>query len=123
MGRELTDFHKWFPQMAILTFHGINKVIDRKCIEKSFPWLGALDIHMEKKQQKSFTRGNIMKALRLNPYLTRLWISGNAWDAKLLQNMSKHLQRLQLLIIKWTDRFCNLKKGTDHFKKFQWFFH
>lgn len=117
MGKNLTDFNKWFPQMQHLEFWCPDLIINRNNIEKYFSNLEHMTIGGLFKYNKdiSFNYSNITEFVRLNPQLRSLKVRGDMMNAVFIQRISKHLQRLESLDIH-CEHFFNLDRGLIHFK-------
>lgn len=117
LGKNLTDFNKWFPQMHRLEVLCPDRIINRNNIEKHFPNLENMMIGGLFKYNKDilFNCSNITEFVRLNPQLRSLKVSGDMMNATFIQRISKHLQGLGNLEID-CEHFFNLDDSVIHFK-------
>lgn len=121
LGEPLNDIAKWFPYAIQLTFCGSNQIAAHNSIPSNFQRLSSFVVNL-KNHHKSHFKVYVMNLLRQHScFLTRLKISGDGWNMKFLQNVSKHLQNIDTLDIHWTNKFSNLNgRGKSprpiHFK-------
>lgn len=121
LGEPLYDIAKWFPYLIELTFCGSNQIAAHNSIPSNFQSLSTFKVTL-KNHHKSHFRAYVINLLRQHSFLKRLAISGDGWNAKFLQNVSKHLQNVHTLDIRWTNKLSNLNGGGKsprpiHFKR------
>lgn len=110
LGRNLTNFNKWFPQMKYLKLEH-NNVQDQKCIEMSFPHLKHFSYcNMWISSAQGFDDQNLKKFIRLNTQLRCLNLL--EFNIKLLRYISKYLHQLNELDIPWQDWMYDYRKIT-----------
>lgn len=121
LSRQLTDFNTWFPKIQLLMFLDQIELDDRECINIKFRHLKYLSIDVQTKMNDKlvFDVKNMKMALRLNPQIRSLAFYNV--DAKYLHGVSKHLQLLESLHIKWHKDVCysDLDEHNIHFKSVQ----
>lgn len=115
LGENLTNFKKWFPELKDLTFIKENVVTDRKSIVKRFPQLKHFIIELHQKDEYTFKKSHIKKALCMNPQIQYLEIRGDVLDAKFLHSISDHLQLIRKLCVVW-NLDCFNYDGIIHFR-------
>lgn len=97
LGKHLSQFNNWFPNMQRLRFGYNVQVEDQMCIEKHFPHLKCLTIENNWNPLIGLSGMHIAEAMRLNPNLKSLCLY--LFDTKLLEHASKYLRRLEILEI------------------------
>lgn len=108
LDKELTEFHKWFPNLRSLEFEGNTFISNPEFISHHFPHLEHLTTEFNE---------NTLVGIQLNPQLRSLhihWI----FDAKLLQRAIIHLQHLEHFQIHCFDKdLLDFNGNRIHFKQ------
>lgn len=98
LGKQLAQFNEMFPLLHVLE---LSKIITehRKCIERTFPKLLHLTVHIEMQKGMDFLKSNVKAAVQLNPQLRSLCL-GSGCDAILLPYINNMLPLLNHLEIR-----------------------
>lgn len=97
LGGKLAQFKELFPMLHVLELSNI-KTEHRKCIERTFPKLVHLKVHIETHEGMDFLKSNVKAAIDVNPQLRSLCI-GTGCDALLLPYVKDKLPLLNHLEI------------------------
>lgn len=97
LGAPMSQFNQFFPSLCRLELNQME-VTDRKCIERTFPKLTHLKVHIETRKGIDFLKSNVKTALKLNPQI-RSFSLGSGCDPKLLAFVDNMLPLLETLDI------------------------
>lgn len=95
LSAKMAQFNEMFPMLCALDLSNIQAE-NRKCIERTFPKLVHLKVHIEMQKGADFLKSNVKAAIQLNPQLRSLCL-GSGCDAKLLPYINKMLPLLSRL--------------------------
>lgn len=96
LGKNLTNFKKWFPHIgALVLFDSI--ILNPKCIETSFPYLRFFHCESRNETIQSFDEKTLKKFIKLNSQLKMFGLG--QFSIQILQYMSKYLHKLDIFRI------------------------
>lgn len=97
LSAKMTQFNEMFPSLSVLDLSNIQ-VENRKSIERTFPKLVHLKVHIEMQKGMDFMKSNVKTAIQMNPQLRSLCL-GSGCDSKLLPFINRMLPLLSRLEI------------------------
>lgn len=122
LNEQLKNIQKWFPQIRHLKFLNQTKLTDCEFLMKSFSRLEHLTIdfkaivsHRTDRDRDLFDSKSVTAALRLNPQLRS--VEFYHVDTGFVRNVSKHLEFLEDIHIKWNKRYSDQNLHEMRFKR------
>lgn len=120
LGTSMSKFNDFFPALNDLELNDIE-VMDRKCIERTFPNMTHLKVHIEPRKKLNFQKTHVKTALKLNPQIRSFGLCSGC-EPKLLAFINENLPLLNTLEIKNPrNRFFDSDEDVICFKNIEQF--